>query len=498
MSLLADHFRRRAKPGCAPSSTPSGSLLLWRSSRTRPTRPFNSSSSRAAVFAPSRPARSCRRTFSICDRAISAGGERGLLGLAFAPDYATSGRFFVNFTNPSRQHGRSRGSGASRATRSSPTLRRASICGSAACRFICAAVREPQRRQPGVRSRRLSLHRAGRRRHRQRSRASRTEPGGAARQDAAHRRQRRRQRSATAIAVPPDNPFSPGRLRRRAAGNLGVRPAQSVAVHVRRSRARRHRRADHRRRRPERVRRDRLRARGRGGRNYGWRNREGAHDNVTDATAGVLAADRSDLRIRPRTLGQSVTGGFVYRGTALGPAYVGRYFFADFVAGRVWSFGLSIDGNGEAAASGLVEHTAELGGTAALGNVSSFGVDSGGELFVLNYSAGRVLRIVNPAVPPPTPDGTQDHSMIDAAFRRELARAVGPGGLVERSDRPADLRIRRARAPARRSGRGRAAGQRRGSAGGRPALSPPPACRSSRAATARGCRAARCRIQTAC
>src|SRR5262245_12552977 len=31
--------------------------------------------------------------------AITAGGERGLLGLAFAPDYVTSGRFYVNFTN---------------------------------------------------------------------------------------------------------------------------------------------------------------------------------------------------------------------------------------------------------------------------------------------------------------------------------------------------------------------------------------------------------------
>ena len=30
---------------------------------------------------------------------VSVGGERGLLGLAFAPDYASSGRFFVNFTN---------------------------------------------------------------------------------------------------------------------------------------------------------------------------------------------------------------------------------------------------------------------------------------------------------------------------------------------------------------------------------------------------------------
>src|SRR5688572_19087281 len=32
---------------------------------------------------------------------ISSGGERGLLGLAFAPDYGLTRRFFVNFTNPS-------------------------------------------------------------------------------------------------------------------------------------------------------------------------------------------------------------------------------------------------------------------------------------------------------------------------------------------------------------------------------------------------------------
>src|SRR5688572_33510719 len=31
---------------------------------------------------------------------VSCCGERGLLGLAFAPDYASSGRFYVNFTNP--------------------------------------------------------------------------------------------------------------------------------------------------------------------------------------------------------------------------------------------------------------------------------------------------------------------------------------------------------------------------------------------------------------
>ena len=35
-----------------------------------------------------------------------------------------------------------------------------------------------------------------------------------------------------------------------------------------------------------------------------------------------------------------MTGGFVYRGRALGEAFRGRYFFADYVSGRVWSVGL--------------------------------------------------------------------------------------------------------------------------------------------------------------
>jgi hypothetical protein len=53
----------------------------------------------------------------------------------------------------------------------------------------------------------------------------------------------------------------------------------------------------------------------------------------------------------------------------------------------------------------LIEHTAELGGAGVLGNVSSFGVDSRGELFVLNYSAGQVLLLINPAIAPATPTG---------------------------------------------------------------------------------------------
>jgi glucose/arabinose dehydrogenase len=142
----------------------------------------------------------------------------------------------------------------------------------------------------------------------------------------------------------------------------------------------------------------------RGGRNYGWRNREGLHANVTSrAPAYTPLVD--PIYEYDHSIGQSITGGFVYRGAALPPAYRGRYFFADFVAGRVFSIALTIDAAGEAHASGLLEHTAELSASAPFGSVSSFGVDSEGELYLVSYSLGRVFKIIGPAAPPAVPTG---------------------------------------------------------------------------------------------
>jgi hypothetical protein len=94
----------------------------------------------------------------------------------------------------------------------------------------------------------------------------------------------------------------------------------------------------------------------------------------------------------------------VYRGTRLGAAYRGRYFFGDFVSGRLWSVALTIDAEGEARAHDRREHTAELGGRAVLGNISSFGVDGDGELYIVNYS-GSIVRIHGPVITPPEPTG---------------------------------------------------------------------------------------------
>ena len=90
---------------------------------------------------------------------ISSGGERGLLGLAFPPDAAASGRVFVNFTNPEGHtviarftrrgddpHAVDPGSRRDLRVARRPRLHR-------------AAIRQPQRRPPRLRPRRLSLRR---------------------------------------------------------------------------------------------------------------------------------------------------------------------------------------------------------------------------------------------------------------------------------------------------------------------------------------------------
>ena len=100
-----------------------------------------------------------------------------------------------------------------------------------------------------------------------------------------------------------------------------------------------------------------------------------------------------------------MTGGYVYRGSALPASNRGRYFFADFVTGRVFSIALTIDAAGEARASDLVEHTAGLSNAGPLGNVSSFGVDADGELYLVGYSTGRILKVIGPAAAPPPPTG---------------------------------------------------------------------------------------------
>jgi len=164
-----------------------------------------------------------------------------------------------------------------------------------------------------------------------------------------------------------------------------------------------------------------------GGRNYGWRLREGRqpYDSRTPPAYGPLIEPIHDYS---RSIGASVTGGFIYRGAALDPMFNGRYFFADFVSGRVFSLGLHLDPEtSEATAADEQEHTSALGGRTTLGMISSFAVDHDGELLVVNYSAGTVVRVApDLAIVPGAPNlsGQADADRIDLTW--EPAEGVPP------------------------------------------------------------------------
>lgn len=117
-----------------------------------------------------------------------------------------------------------------------------------------------------------------------------------------------------------------------------------------------------------------------GGVNYGWNVMEGSEcfrDDDCDRTGlalPVVEYDHGD--------GCSVTGGFVYRGDAL-PELQGHYFFSDFCSGFVRSFRMA----GGAAIEERNWPELEPGGS-----VPSFGEDSGGELYILTRE-GSVHRI---------------------------------------------------------------------------------------------------------
>jgi glucose/arabinose dehydrogenase len=84
-----------------------------------------------------------------------------------------------------------------------------------------------------------------------------------------------------------------------------------------------------------------------------------------------------------RALGQSITGGHVYGGELV-PGLVGRYVVADFLSGNLWALALPAQATGKADAQ-------LLGRFAVL--ISAFGKNATGEIFALDFGAGRLLRI---------------------------------------------------------------------------------------------------------
>lgn len=113
----------------------------------------------------------------------------------------------------------------------------------------------------------------------------------------------------------------------------------------------------------------------RSGGNYGWNIWEGKHcyDSGSCPAAGFVPP----VIEYGHDVGQSVTGGYVYRGKR-NPSLAGHYIYGDFVSGRIWAWDIA------AAKNELLADTSY--------QISSFAKDHDGEVYVIDYQ-GRMYRI---------------------------------------------------------------------------------------------------------
>lgn len=116
------------------------------------------------------------------------------------------------------------------------------------------------------------------------------------------------------------------------------------------------------------------------GKNYGWNTMEGSL-----CFSPSSGCDQTDLELPifeyEKSGSQSITGGFVYRGTQNFELH-GHYFFGDFTSGEIWSFAW----DGEAVSE--FTDRGNIGGF----RLTCFGEDHAGELYMCSFD-GSVYKI---------------------------------------------------------------------------------------------------------
>ncbi|AXE17095.1 glucose sorbosone dehydrogenase [Runella rosea] len=119
------------------------------------------------------------------------------------------------------------------------------------------------------------------------------------------------------------------------------------------------------------------------GGNYGWRLKEGNRCYNPRKDCDPADSLINPIHQYPRSDGTSVTGGVVYRGKRL-PALRGKYLFADYSNGNIWT--LTFKENTKTSHELL---------TANGGSVSAFGEDANHEIYVLDHYKGQIKRFVS-------------------------------------------------------------------------------------------------------
>lgn len=130
------------------------------------------------------------------------------------------------------------------------------------------------------------------------------------------------------------------------------------------------------------------------GGNYGWNIREGANCYPPGTTSCNLPSAIDPIAQHPHTIGDSITGGYTYFGAAV-PELHGSYIYGDYGSGRIWRMRY------DPGTRRVVEQPVVIAQWQGR-RLASFGQDRGGEVYALDIQGGGlyVLRPQNPAPPP--------------------------------------------------------------------------------------------------
>ncbi|MGK0216991.1 MAG: glucose/arabinose dehydrogenase [Planctomycetota bacterium] len=306
---------------------------------------------------------------------VLSGGERGLLGLAFHPDYDQNGRFFVNYTNSA---------GHTRVVEYAVSASDPNIANPAPVQAIYDAAQPFSNHNGGC----LQFGPDGKLYFGLGDGGSGNDPGNRA-QDPSNQlgKMLRLDIDLAVPFIPLDNPFvnDPATLNEIWAiglrnpwrfsfdrqtgdmyiGDVGQLSKEEVNFQP---------------------------ASSTGGENYGWRCMEGtACTGLSGCTCNGIALT-DPIQEFNHSFGKcSITGGYVYRGSMI-PWLAGTYFYGDYCSRNVFSF--EYDGS---TLTNFMKRTDDLQPSAGgnIGNITSFGEDGAGELYIVAFSAagGQVLRI---------------------------------------------------------------------------------------------------------
>jgi uncharacterized repeat protein (TIGR03806 family) len=153
------------------------------------------------------------------------------------------------------------------------------------------------------------------------------------------------------------------------------------------------------------------------GGNYGWRTCEGFHKRGDDQNLCNTPGLIDPIVEHPRSDATSITGGYVYRGTAM-PSLVGTYIYGDYVTGNVWALTYDADN----------KPTPKLLLNIGANQLASFGQDLDGEIYLVQIGASQISKLVPTGAQPPDsfPQRLSQTGCVDPADPTKPATGLIP------------------------------------------------------------------------